>query len=291
LGFGTTQAWAYQQNVTCESGRNACNGRNEEPKPVVWDRSCVLFYMDEAGSNDFESGPDGRARPALEHIVKKSFNVWTEPECSGLKLIYGGMVDPEDQHDGERRNLVTFKQQGWSQTSAMTFATTVVNYNPRTGAIREADIKVNDEFYKYTTQPSPGPGEADLRNTLAHEVGHFLGMAHSDVADATMFGSASLGETNKRTLHRDDIAGLCSQYPASEYTGTCGESDEDEDISGHNGGRDSFDWGSEDDEQAGNSACSVTRPEGSAMMNPMMLIVGLFGGILWRRRSRRSSDG
>ena len=91
IGLDATDALAYQQNVTCENGRNACNAHGEEAKPVVWDRSCVLFYMDEDGSNDFPTGPDGRARPALEHIVKKAFNVWTEPHCSGLKLIYGGI--------------------------------------------------------------------------------------------------------------------------------------------------------------------------------------------------------
>jgi hypothetical protein len=282
------EGWAYSHNVTCEAGRNACSGQDDEAKPVVWDRSCVLFYLDEAGSEDFAPRPNGIAHPALEQIVHDSFGAWSEPECSGLNLIYGGVKDSKNQIPGERRNLVTFEQEGWPQSSAMTFATTVVNYNPQTGTIREADIKVNDQFYRYATQSSPGPGEADLKNTLTHEVGHFLGMAHSQVADATMHGEAALGETKKRTLHRDDIDGLCAAYPADEYTGTCGQSGSED--QGHDGGRDSFNWGGDSERQSESaSACSVTSPAGSAMMNPMIFIVGLFGGVLWRRRSRRNS--
>jgi hypothetical protein len=284
--FEISQAQAYEQNVTCERGRNRC-GPDDQAKPIVWDRSCVLFYMDEGGSDDFGLGPDGKASPALEQIVKKSFGAWSAPECSGLSLIYGGMRDPADHQVGERRNVVTFEQEGWSQTSAMTFATTMVNYHPRTGVIREADIKVNDQFYRFTTHASPQPGEADLQNTLTHEVGHFLGMAHSSVADATMHGAAALGETKKRTLHRDDIEGLCAYYPASQYTGTCGQDDDP----GDDDGSDSLDWGADADSSASEATCDVTGPGGSAMMSPMMLIVGLFGGVLWRRRSRRSSDG
>ena len=56
-------------------------------------------------------------------------------------------------------------------------------------------------------------GETDLENTLVHEIGHMLGLAHSDSCEATMFAGASDGEVRKRTLTDDDVAGVCTAMP------------------------------------------------------------------------------
>ncbi len=73
----------------------------------------------------------------------------------------------------------------------------------------------------------------DLQNTVTHEAGHFLGLAHPCEADpgtatangvpvcsghpemtsVTMFPSASPGEISKRTLAPDDVEGVCAIYP------------------------------------------------------------------------------
>jgi hypothetical protein len=250
----------------------------------------VLYYLDQSGSEDFEAGPDGGAGDMLERIVNDSFDAWNAPNCSGIKLIYGGQVDHTAELSAERRNTVRFNVDQW-RGSATTFATTIVNYNPNTGVISEADIVVNDQFYKYTAQPTPGVGEADLQNTLTHEVGHLLGMAHSDVSEATMFGSADLSETKKRSLHRDDIDGLCAHYPSEEYDSTCGmQTDEPDDSFEQESGSDSFEWGNDEAPKDG-SACSVTGVHRSAIVPPMALILGLLGGILfWRRTGRWNDD-
>jgi hypothetical protein len=65
----------------------------------------------------------------------------------------------------------------------------------------------------------------DLQNTVTHEAGHFLGLAHpcgADVGvscsgypnDTTMYPTAISGETQKRTLADDDVSGICAIYPA-----------------------------------------------------------------------------
>lgn len=293
LAASAGTALSYTQNQTCGGRGQPCRP-NQEAHPIVWDRTCVLYYLDQTGSEDFEPGPDGFAGDDLERIVSDSFAAWTEPSCSGLKLLYGGKVDHNAELPGERRNTVRFNADDW-RGSATTFATTIVNYNPNTGEIGEADIIVNDQFYEFSDRELPGVGEADLQNTLTHEVGHLIGMAHSDVAAATMFGSADLGETKKRSLHRDDIDGLCAHYPPEEYDSTCGMQDDEDDepddvIDGETGG-DAFTWGEAPDSE---SACSVTGVHRSAIVPPILLILSylsLIGGVLlWRRTGRWNDD-
>ena len=63
-----------------------------------------------------------------------------------------------------------------------------------------------------------GSGEAgkmDLENILTHELGHVVGMGDlytSGCSGQTMYGYASTGETNKRTLESGDITGVNKLY-------------------------------------------------------------------------------
>ncbi len=61
----------------------------------------------------------------------------------------------------------------------------------------------------------------DVQNTVTHELGHVLGLDHSNVASATMSATASPGETGKRTLDQDDMDGICSAYPAPKSSSGC----------------------------------------------------------------------
>jgi MYXO-CTERM domain-containing protein len=79
---------------------------------------------------------------------------------------------------------------------------------------------------------------ADVQNTLTHEVGHFIGLRHvcdgggaadadlppcgGDDAEITMYPLTQPGDVEKRTLHPDDVAGVCAVYPASDDGGGCG---------------------------------------------------------------------
>ncbi len=78
----------------------------------------------------------------------------------------------------------------------------------------------------------------DIGNTVTHEAGHVLGLDHvcvrsypppynvcpTDKSQAgsqepTMAPSASLGDTDKRSLQSDDVEGVCSIYPATSSGG------------------------------------------------------------------------
>jgi uncharacterized protein (TIGR03382 family) len=151
----------------------------------------------------------------------------------------------DDIHGGMSRNVL---------------ALTTVMYVPSTGEIADADMEIvdwgglsgslasssslTDGWYWTCFDPGGAPtcssyGQdgcafMDVQNTVTHEAGHFIGLAHpceSDSANAqqngvplcsahpemeptTMFPSASPREISKRTLDPDDVDGVCTIYPA-----------------------------------------------------------------------------
>lgn len=58
---------------------------------------------------------------------------------------------------------------------------------------------------------NPGPEEIDLPSVVLHEIGHLLGLAHTDDESAVMYPTIGPGMT-KRDLESDDIQGIQALY-------------------------------------------------------------------------------
>ena len=91
------------------------------------------------------------------------------------------------------------------------FALTVLTFQQCTGEIVDADILLDDAHHDFCLD-SCGLDQQNLCNTVTHEMGHLLGLDHSTASEATMYASASPGETKKCTLHGDDRQGVCAAY-------------------------------------------------------------------------------
>ena len=97
-------------------------------------------------------------------------------------------------------------------------------FDQQTGVLLGADIEFNAGSFDFVICPESGceggsrERERDLDNTLVHELGHVLGLSHSDDSEATMSCQEERdGETGKRDLTPDDEAGLCALFPPSGY--------------------------------------------------------------------------
>lgn len=99
-------------------------------------------------------------------------------------------------------------------------AVTVVTVDIDKHEILDADIAFNIAHRKFkVVQPQetnqPGIEHDDIQNTMTHEMGHALGLAHNPQnPDVVMYPSARRGEIKKRNIHADDAAGLAFLYPA-----------------------------------------------------------------------------
>jgi len=114
-------------------------------------------------------------------------------------------------------------------------AVTTTTFNRTTGQIYDADIELNDaphedgSKFTFTVNDGPpciDPGQTgcvrfDVQNTATHEIGHGIGLGHTPDSTATMYAFAPEGETAKRSLHADDLKGICEIYPKGLRTVTC----------------------------------------------------------------------
>lgn len=192
--------------TTTQTGGAGCSGA---ALPLAWPVLRVPYVVDAAGSADV---PGTSAFEAVD----ASFATWAAPACTAIRFRSDGTVANVPigySLTGSNVNAVKWIESGWTQ-SAQAIAVTFATFDCSTGDIVDADILLNGEGFAFTTAPGPGLAAADVQNTVTHEVGHLLGFDHDPDSESTMYANSSLGETKKRDLTADDIAGVCDVYPS-----------------------------------------------------------------------------
>jgi hypothetical protein len=86
-------------------------------------------------------------------------------------------------------------------------ATLTGYYVSQTGddRIYDADVYTNTSIQFYSSRESGCSSEYDIDGIMAHEVGHVIGIGHSNVSGATMYPSVSACNTGNRSLATDDV--------------------------------------------------------------------------------------
>lgn len=95
-------------------------------------------------------------------------------------------------------------------------AATLTGYYHQEGSayyIDDADVYLNQRYNYTSSRESDGcSGEYDIDGIMTHEVGHVIGLGHSNVAGATMYPSVGACDFSPRTLSSDDTAGKNALY-------------------------------------------------------------------------------
>lgn len=182
-------------------------------RPLFWRYRTVALRPAYDTSDDV--GSDS-VRVALARAVA-TWNIAAEP-CSDFRLEDRGYPTgfatnmTDGSHDGENR--IVFREDVWPEDMPFgTLAVTTVVYRRLSGELLDADIDLNGVEYTWTDTDDPARALTDVQNTLTHELGHLLGLAHAGDPAATMYAESAPGDLDKRTLAEDDIEGLCFVYP------------------------------------------------------------------------------
>jgi hypothetical protein len=228
--LATSTANAFCPSLTCRPKIQSCETRGRgldrcvtSGKPLFRKSSCVSFDVQQEGSLRH-----GISAEVFEQVVQDAFDRWLLADCGGgvhpqLSVENLGTVsckEPQYNCTHGNANIFMFEDEEWVATDATdAYALTTVWFIPSTGEIRDVDVEVNGT-QAGVDWAAPRDG-VDLPSIMTHEVGHFLGLGHSpDDPAAVMRGGFSLGVDDFRTLSADDVAGICSLYPADRAVST-----------------------------------------------------------------------
>jgi MYXO-CTERM domain-containing protein len=184
--------------------------------PLYWPTRHVDYSLN-------EDGFPGISDRQLRMVFAGAFGEWETAECDGepvplvieqLKGSTSLRVGPLEAEPND--NVLVYIPSDVWKDDRRAFAITKIWYNKRTGHILGADMEFNGGMDPWGVCPVPqGCHDADMvdiANVATHEAGHFLGLAHTDVPEATMWCDAETGEVDKRSLAPDDELGVCAVY-------------------------------------------------------------------------------
>ena len=225
---------------------------------LYWESGCAFVTYDSAGTKAI-------AGDAEFAVIDASIATWNNDvaSCSYIKVMKRDQKPMEVGRDNT--NVIKFRDDMWcrpatgddsmkcyaSSAAGITTATYVDDGgSSRDGAIVDADIEINGVNFAISVNGqslSNAPCQAELQNTMTHELGHLHGLEHTCLApgdpariddkggavpacsqtsdpkitEATMFNFQMCGETKKETLEADDINAICVIYPNANDPGTC----------------------------------------------------------------------
>lgn len=269
----SASASAYCRTHTDDPAASSCpESCREEGLPLYWAKSRLDYSYNERGF-------PGLSESELRSIIGASFRSWESVTCEdgrSVGLTLSARERPTSLQEGPKErepneNVIAhlspteWRARGYDSQA---YAITAVWFNPEDGEIMGADMLFNGRMDPFGVCSDRGCTErgprTDLSNVATHEIGHFLGLSHSDVPDSTMWCGASPEEVSKRDLSLDDIAGLCDIYPPGDAFR------KDQAVVGKGGG----------------GSCSVAGAGGSSGALSALASL-LLPGLLLRRRRRQ----
>ena len=244
-------AAAFCRETTCDvrEDDDGCSldeeGCPTEGTPIAWTDACMTFAVNEAGSRkDQREISAAQAAQALEVAL----GAWLHVDCGNGEYPSLGVLKPsfascdrvEHNSNGPNANLIIFRDEAWSAGEARSEG----RYGRRarederdevcgaeesqcveplppiararygldaSGRVLGCDIEINSEKYDLS-EPREGRLQI-LEAVLIHELGHCLGLGHTNRTDSVMTARYSPEVVANGGLSVDDRLAICTLYP------------------------------------------------------------------------------
>jgi hypothetical protein len=231
---GRADALCRSRTVSQRSTQKGCNLDDPTRQcqscgaPLYWPTRCVGMSIDTSSVRKLSGD-------LVQTKLREAFERWSNVDCSpyvaasdpkGAPSIEARYLEPVSCRDGfevgkPSSNVLLFQDGAWphAQRSAGgidadsdTLALTTLRFDTTTGEIFGGTLEMNTAQHDFEVSPGQGSKAFDLDRVLTHEVGHFLGLAHTDVADGVMYWAAKPGQASSE-LAEDDRRAICEAYP------------------------------------------------------------------------------
>ena len=196
------------------------------PQRLRWRRNTINIGI---STSLLSAGPNMPTKPETLTAIERAFQAWEDATNINFRSTTSPLqsVDPPGP-EGDGVSLVTIaatreNEELFPRGIDDAAARTRVFYDAK-GFVTEADIVLNP-FQQFSVDGNLGT--FDLQATLTHELGHLLGLGHSDVLGATMGdnnaknGVYGLTGYSPRTLSASDLAAIRSLYGAPVSDSKC----------------------------------------------------------------------
>lgn len=190
LAFSAQRAGAYELQLA-PSG-----------EAVRWASDPVLTEI------EMENGPEGVDPAAAAAAVHRALSTWTDAGAPEF-------VAASSEQTPQLRIRFSMSPADPAIDPAA-LALTHLNFDSLTGDLLTVEIAVNGFAFRWAPGDDCANGtddfQYDLESTLAHEVGHAVGLRHSEDPQATMFTRPQPCARERRDLSDDDLSAIAALY-------------------------------------------------------------------------------
>ena len=170
-----------------------------------WGTLNVPFYVNPANSDVSQN--------AAISALQGAMDVWNKQSGTPFRFSYAGQLSSTTT-GYDQKNVILFRKDSNGGAIASTYSWASNGY------LVDSDVIFWDGSYRFFTGSSGCSSGVYVEDIGAHELGHAMGLSHSSIAEATMYGSYKTCSQTQRTLASDDIAGAKKLYGSSGTTDT-----------------------------------------------------------------------